>query len=59
MTDATSLIPGILFFTAAVFSGIAAACQTERQPMTMFFLACILMLVASGGFVISFMKKRR
>ena len=59
MTDATSLIPGILFFTAAVFSGIAAACQTESQPMTMFFLGCILMLAASGGFVISFMKKRR
>jgi len=59
MTDATSLIPGILFFTAAVFFGIAAACQTESQPMTMFFLACILMLTASGGFVISFLKKRR
>ena len=57
MTDVTKLIPGILFFFAAVFFGIAAACQTESQPMTMFFLGCILMLAASGGFVISFLKQ--
>lgn len=57
MTDVTKLIPGILFFFAAVFFGIAAVCQTESQPMTMFFLGCILMLAASGGFVISFFKR--
>ncbi|MBO5118812.1 hypothetical protein J6B78_02705 [Methanocorpusculum sp.] len=57
MTDVTKLIPGILFFCAAVFFGIAAAYQTESQPMTMFFLACILTLISSGGFVISFLKR--
>ncbi|MBR4987237.1 MAG: hypothetical protein IKY81_01065 [Methanocorpusculum sp.] len=57
MTDVTKLIPGILFFFAAVFFGIAAVCQTETVPQMGFFVACILTLIASGGFVISFLKQ--
>ncbi|MBQ3570681.1 MAG: hypothetical protein IJA20_08440 [Methanocorpusculum sp.] len=57
MTDVTKLIPGILFFCAAVFFGIAAAYQTETVPQIGFFLACILTLISSGGFVISFLKR--
>ena len=58
MTDITQLLPGVLFFLAAVAFGCAAVFQTEPIPQIGFFLAYAFSLIASGGFVISFLKKQ-